>query len=108
MSRCTVPARCAVSIALASLMPVLTASATDNGLDRTRTPRSGGGQKRITRNGRLSAVTPAVSTGTMLGWSPSRAIALASEVNSARSRSLSATSSRTTLTATRCCGHSCS
>jgi hypothetical protein len=38
------PERCAVSIALASLMPVDTASTGAIGLERTRTPRSGGGQ----------------------------------------------------------------
>ena len=44
MSRCRMPERCAVSMALASLMPVATASLTDIGLTCTRWPRSGGGQ----------------------------------------------------------------
>ena len=44
MSRCTMPERWAVSIALASLMPVLIASPTDIGVDLHPQPRSGGGQ----------------------------------------------------------------
>ena len=67
MSRCTMPERCAVSMALASLMPVLTASATDIGLTRTRDAEVG---RRAVAHHQvgpavLHAVTPAVITETM-------------------------------------------
>ena len=59
------------------------------------------------KNGR-SSTTPAVITETMLGWSESFAMALASAVNSPFSRSVRGTSGRTTFTATLCWGQDCS
>jgi len=59
MSRCRMPARCAVSTALASRTPIRSASCTAMVSRRYRTDRFGRGQYSITMHGRPSGAMPA-------------------------------------------------
>jgi hypothetical protein len=59
MSRCRMPARCAVSTAAATWTPTRSASATENAWARERTCRFGREQYSMTRYGLPSSETPA-------------------------------------------------
>jgi hypothetical protein len=106
MSRCRIPARCAVSTADASRTPSCSTSGTPNRSVRYRCPSPGREQYSITRKGRPSRATPAWNTVTIDGWCDSRAVRSASRSNA--SRPAASTLASSTLTATARRGSSCS
>jgi len=101
------PARCAVSTALASWMPVPSTSSTLIRSARDRTARFGGGWYFMTRWAPPSTVCSGRKACTMYGWSPSWAIVFASSTNGRRMAAVSP-SRLSTLTATGIRGCCCS
>lgn len=107
MSRWTMPARCAVSTAPATWMPMRRTSATGNRSRRYLWARLPPGQYSMTRNGRPSAATSARWMVAIAGCVDSPAMRFASTSNRRRAPS-SSTSWARTLTATRRRGMCCS
>ncbi len=106
MSRCSTPARWAVSTALAMRIPTRSTSATPSGSRRYRSLRLDE-HSSITRYGRPSAATDAWCTVSTDGWALSCAMRSASARNMARRRSVTISAS-ITFTATWRRGMSCS
>ena len=106
MSRCRIPARCAVSTAPAIWTAVRSASATESRSVRYRAPRLGREQYSMARYGRPSSAMSASYIVTIDGCVDSVAMRSASASNAARCEWLDHSCSRT-LTATRRRGRCC-